>query len=131
MWKRLQVRLQENGEARPFLFKVLRKTGATMVEALLNKAMAQIFLSPTANDVASENYLSSGVNVGVGKSQFERLAAVLKKLRKALQPMFDARTLALGTTEEKFALRKSLGINTPPRRKADTNADAEPELATV
>ena len=112
VWKRLQANLKNIEDIRPFPLKVLRKTGATMVEALSSKDVAQTFLAHSKNDVASDHYLASGTNVGVGTSQFERLTC-------------RDRTVHPTEHDRRSELRRTSHATTTPRLNTTANPIVE------
>jgi integrase len=68
----------------------LRKFAGQAVENLSgDHSLAQLLLSHKRADVASTNYIGLGVNVGLGKSPYERLWDVQRLVHKALKPMLD------------------------------------------
>lgn len=65
-----------------------RKLRAQIIENLSSHETAQLFLAHRTHTVAARNYVGADVNVGVGRTPYEKLHEAQREMWKQLKPLF-------------------------------------------
>jgi len=82
----------------------VKKCGAQIVENLGGHDLAQLFLAHQRATVAAGHYTGTDVNVGIGKTGYERLHEVQRQMYEALRPLlFEPRMRLVGGGESRVA----------------------------
>lgn len=68
-------------------FGRLRKLGGQIIENLSSHDLAQLFLANGGATVARRHYVGNDVEVGIGKTPFEKLHEVQKRMYEQLKPI--------------------------------------------
>jgi hypothetical protein len=91
-WERLMHRVNKEEQQVPnYPHSRLRKMAGQLIENITgNHDLAQMVLSHKRKDVASTNYVGLGINVGVGKTQQQRLWDAQREVHKALAPVLNS-----------------------------------------
>lgn len=90
-------------------FGRLRKLGGQIIENLSSHDLAQLFLANGGNTVARRHYVGNDVEVGIGKTPFERLHEVQKAMYAQLKPLLFGGT----PQNEKHPAQQSDAAATP------------------
>ena len=93
-----------SGNVRELPFGRLKKMGAQIIENLSSHDLAQLFLANGGATVARKHYVGNDVEVGIGKSPFEKLHEVQKKMHEALKPVLFGNALPGTAQTERQAI---------------------------
>ncbi len=98
-WERA-IRLAPSA-VRRLPFGRVKKCGAQIIENLASHETAQLFLAHRTQTVAAKNYVGADVNVGIGKSPYEKLHDAQREMWKQLKPLFEAASKRHSSTDVK------------------------------
>ena len=74
--------------------------------------------------IARQHYIGLGVNVGVGKTKYERLHEVQREIHKYLKPLFDA-----AAEKDKSSIKRPTVARGVPATPSAPVAESAPSLA--